>query len=191
MGMDQGYGVQLISGGGIVELETTSEERLEVFQYGRRIAWLEPVRRTDLESPETLSHLARWHEDTNEGIRERVAAILGNTNRRLFWVKTLAGTPVGHVGLAGFGCGGARVEIDQLLRGEPGVLPGVMYAAVQSLLSWTFQTFAVREIDLRVSGDCPRLLRICQRCGFRPGDGGTWSMCRADWMSAHRVLQAA
>jgi RimJ/RimL family protein N-acetyltransferase len=191
-----------------------------VFQYGRRVAWLVPVTRGDLGQPEAVSRLSRWRQAaaddlpgpfplTEEGTRRWLAEhILGAGDRLLFWVRDLDGTSVGHVGLSGLDLEGGQVEIDQVVRGQPEALPGVMYSSVQALVAWAFQTFPVQRITLQVSADNTRALRLSRWCGFedhpgqepdpagadpkRKGRGPIrLSLCRAIWMSAHALEKAA
>jgi RimJ/RimL family protein N-acetyltransferase len=166
---------------------------LPVFQYGRKLGWLEPVTRGDWHQAERRALLAGW--------LPAAAEILDVNDRLLFWVKGLDEKPVGIVGLAGIDFGSGRVEVDYLVRGVPGVLPGIMYCGLQTLMAWTFQRFAATEIGLRVPADNLPLIRLCDRSGFRdiarlPGSGaGRWvhtmTLSRQEWMTSHRREKAA
>jgi RimJ/RimL family protein N-acetyltransferase len=178
---------------------------LPVFQYGRQLARLEPVTREDLNKKEAIALLSQWRPGDGgvEGTRRWLAReFLDVADRLLFWVKGLDGTPVGYAGLAHFDFAEGRVEVWPLRRGVPGLLPGAMYAAVQALLAWAFQTAGVRTVRLEVPSDNLRALRLGERSGFRPpmpnpgGAGGEpfavmMSLSRADWMAGHRLEKAA
>ncbi len=88
-------------------------------------------------------------------------------DRLLFWVVAQSGQRIGHVGLFRFNYDLAQVEIDNIVRGESAVLPGVMEASVQALLNWTFQQLEISDVFLRVFSDNPRAIRLYERCGFR------------------------
>src|SRR5205823_1503819 len=77
------------------------------------------------------------------------------------------GLRVGHVGLFRFDFGGPSVEVDNVVRGVEGVAPGLMYAAVQALLGWTFGELGMTSASLRVMSDNARAIRLYERCGFR------------------------
>ncbi len=84
-----------------------------------------------------------------------------------------------------------------------------MYASVQAFLGWTFQTFEMMAITVQVLSDNGRALRLYERCGFHKTARitirntsteaapvatrslVTLSLSRADWMSPHRLDQAA
>jgi RimJ/RimL family protein N-acetyltransferase len=175
-----------------------------VFQYGRPIARLEPITNHDLNCVESLATLARWRTPQADAatVREEARLWLGREvldapDRVAFWVKGPDGTPVGCLGLANLDLPAGRVEIRPLLRGVPGVLPGVMYAGVQALLAWTFQHFPVRTVFIHVPANAERALRLCERSGFRgePAPAGqtsclTLSLKRSDWMAGHRLEKA-
>jgi RimJ/RimL family protein N-acetyltransferase len=177
---------------------------LPVFQYGRQIAALVPVTRDDLHQAASLALLTAWQlsapaEDAGLWLARQ---ILDGPDRLLFWVRGLDGTPVGCVGLADFDFAGARVAIKPLVRGVPGVLPGVMYAAVQALLAWTFQHSLVETVCLEIAPENLRALRLAELSGFRatalaadPPAGGrgtiTLSLSRAEWVSGHRPERVA
>jgi RimJ/RimL family protein N-acetyltransferase len=191
---------------------------IPVFQFGRKLAWLEPVNKRDLDHPESLALLNDWRRclpangladcpATAEGTRTWLARhVLEAADQLLFWVKGLDGTPLGTVGLGRFDFAGKQVEIDHLVRGVPEVLPGLMYATVQTLLGWTFQTFPVTLVTAQVSSDNARASRLYERCGFGPdtehaaagkrgpsaaGEEVTLSLSRSEWMAAHRLDRVA
>jgi RimJ/RimL family protein N-acetyltransferase len=176
---------------------------LPVFQFGRRLAWLEPVTRADLGQPQAHALLGGWRARMPDGGGPAAATadwlkgeILEAADRLLFWVKGLDGTPVGTLGLGDFDFAARRVEIRNMVRGVPELLPGVMYCAVQALAGWAFRTFGVEEIRVRVSPDNVRAVRLCERSGFRraalnPGPTLTMALSRGEWMAAHRLDKVA
>jgi hypothetical protein len=175
---------------------------LPVFQFGRKLAWLEPVTQADVKQSTSVTLLGRWSRQLlDEGGKASIGTadgqvqdILETSDRLLFWVKDLDGMPIGTLGLGHFDFADGRVEVRDMVRGVPGVLPGLMYCAVQTLVGWAFQTLGVKETIVRVASENARAIRLCERSGFRRGsDGGTVVMIlsRADWMAAHRLDKAA
>jgi RimJ/RimL family protein N-acetyltransferase len=194
---------------------------IPIFQFGRKLAWLEPVTKWDLDCRESIARFNQWrplmvdvvnpeYPLSAEGTRNWVAKdVLGVEDRLLFWVKGQDGVPLGTVGLSHFDWTKEQVEIDNMVRGVPRLLPGVMYAAVQTLLGWTFQTFAVTVIRVHLASDNARAIRLFERSGFAKGtqkgsavetkagsEGGkrvriTMSLFRSDWMAAHRLDKVA
>ncbi len=193
---------------------------IPVFQFGRKLAWLEPVTRWDLDQNESIAALTAWRARfpadapaecafTPEGTRTWLARhVLEVADQLLFWVKGLDGTPLGIVGLCHFDFVNKRLELNNMVRGVPHALPGLMYAAVQTLLGWTFQTFPVTLITAQVASDNARALRLYERCGFGSvasnASGGkkegaaagqtgsiTMNLSRSEWMAAHRLDRVA
>lgn len=142
-------------------------------------ARLEPLTWKDVERPESLALLAQWRQaamdafptqfpvtlrGTRAWLREQVLQV---ADRLLFWVADEAGNRYGHLGLARFDFLGRQAEVDNVIRGLPG-LPGVMTAAVRSLVSWSRQELGLRGLSLRVFADNQRAIRLYERCGFLP-----------------------
>jgi RimJ/RimL family protein N-acetyltransferase len=198
---------------------------IPIFQFGRKLAWLEPVTRWDLDQEESISVLSQWRLLGRDAAASRfphgregtwgwlARHVLEVPDRLLFWVKGQGGTPIGMVGLSNFDFTRQQVELDNLVRGQADLLPGVMYCSVQTLLGWTFQTFAVTAITVQVGPENVRAIRLFGRCGFgkvsrnaswgdRVGEGNstatqmdrgvvTMSLSRPEWMAAHRLDKAA
>jgi RimJ/RimL family protein N-acetyltransferase len=159
--------------------------------------------------------IAANYPQNTEGTRAWLAKhILEAPDRLLFWVKSVDGTPLGTIGLAHLQCEQEQVEMEHLFRGAPGVLPGVMYAAVQTLVGWAFQSLPVQRITLETFADNVRAIRLCERCGFggatrkpseikqplsasssaEKGDKGwkiSMTLTRNEWMAGHRMARVA
>jgi RimJ/RimL family protein N-acetyltransferase len=160
------------------EVGAAPETTLPLIQKGRLIGRLEPLSWADAANSETAPILARWRETANpffpsqfpvtlEGTqRWLIKGVLETTDRILFWVKTPDGKPVGHVGLFRFDFDKNSTEVDNIVRGEEGVLPGVMQTAIDAMLGWTFGALGIQTTTLRVMSDNVRAINLYQRLGY-------------------------
>jgi len=158
---------------------TLRQPWLPIAPEGKVTAWLEPVSWLDADRPQSIALLARWREDAALAFPTQFPVTLAGTqrwlirqllevpDRVLFWVTTLDGTRLGHVGLFRFDFPNRHVELDNVVRGQAGVMPGIVFAAIHTLLGWTFQTLQMQTLLLRVYSDSERTLRLYSRCGFR------------------------
>jgi RimJ/RimL family protein N-acetyltransferase len=139
---------------------------------------LQPVTWSDAGDTRLVGLLAEWRKKANpffpaqfpvtdEGTHRWLkTSTLEAPERLLFWAVSATGEKVGHLGLFRFDFDDRSVELDNVVRGVEGVLRGVMQAAVESLMTWTFETLAMQAMYLRVLSDNDRALRLYQRCGF-------------------------
>jgi RimJ/RimL family protein N-acetyltransferase len=160
------------------EVGAAPETTLPLIQKGRLVGRLEPLSWADAAKLETAPVLAKWRETANpffpsqfpvtlEGTqRWLVKGVLENADRILFWVMTPQGKPVGHVGLYRFDFEKNSTEVDNIVRGEEGVLPGVMQTAIDAMLGWTFGALGIQTTTLRVTSDNVRAIRLYQRLGY-------------------------
>jgi RimJ/RimL family protein N-acetyltransferase len=151
---------------------------LPVNRQGQTVARLEPVTWQDAERAEAIRLLARWREGANAFFPAQFPVTLAGTqrwvvkqllevpDRILFWVKSRDGTAIGHVGLFRFEWDEPSVEIDNIVRGEPGVLPGIIHSSLTALLNWTFEMLDVAAVCLRVLSDNERALKLYDGLGF-------------------------
>jgi len=68
---------------------------------------------------------------------------LERKDRILFWIQTLEGKPIGHLGLNRFIWKKGFAEMDNLIRGEP-ELPTAMVQAYKCLRDWAFETLGIQ-----------------------------------------------
>ena len=92
--------------------------------------------------------------------------MLETADRILFWVKTADGRPVGHVGLFRFDFESKSVEVDNIVRGEEGVAPGVIQTAIAAMLDWAFDELGCEATTLRVMSDNDRAIKLYRRLGY-------------------------
>jgi RimJ/RimL family protein N-acetyltransferase len=143
------------------------------------LAALEAVTWRDAHDEAALERLTRWRRAacldapapfplTPAGARAwLVEQVLDIPDRLLFWVKGPDDEPLGHVGLCRFDFARRSAELDHLLRGEPGVMPGVMSASVVALGAWAFDALRLGALVLRAAPGNTKALRLARRCGFR------------------------
>ena len=140
---------------------------------------LKPVTWSDAEQPDAVRMLAEWRKTANpffpaqfpvteDGThRWLLHSTLEVADRLLLWAVSTEGRRIGHLGLFRFDFAERTVELDNVVRGVEGVAPGLMQAAVDSLLAWTFETLATEAVYLRVLSDNDRAMRLYQRAGFQ------------------------
>jgi RimJ/RimL family protein N-acetyltransferase len=148
------------------------------FLNNSRLAALEPVTWADADRPDAVALLARWREEAADAFPGRfpvthagthlwlIQQVLRVSDRLLFWLKDSAGAPLGHLGLNRFHFEQRQAELDNVVRGVPDVQPGIMTAAVRTLLTWSFTTLQMDALALRVFADNERAVRLYERCGF-------------------------
>src|SRR2546430_10207579 len=123
---------------------------------------MEPVRWHEAERQHAIALLGRWRERASPFFpaqfpvtlpgsqRWLLKQLLEVPDRILFWVRGSDGRAVGHVGLFRFDWDDPSVEIDNIVRGEPGILPGVIHHGVCALLAWTLATLHMDTVFLPV-----------------------------------------
>ena len=93
--------------------------------------------------------------------------VLDVPDRILFLVQDRFGHTVGHLGFAGADNSERALEVDNVVRGEPDVQPGLMGAALAGLLEWALDCFRPARIHLRVFADNVHAIAFYRRHGFR------------------------
>ena len=136
------------------------ELTIPVHQQGRAIARLRPVHVNV--APQEITLLMEWRNQNREaffswfvataqGTRDWLKEqILSREDRILFFVETLDGVPLGHIGLTSFDFSSKTCEIDNVLRGRDEFIKGGMSAALQALINWVFIYLGANSVYLRV-----------------------------------------
>lgn len=106
--------------------------------------------------PVTVEGTARW-------MQERLLAV---EDRMLFLVLDRFGEPVGHLGFANCLNAACEMEIDNVVRGVGGVAPGIMRAAMETLLEWARVTIGPAGFFLRVFADNDHAVGFYRELGF-------------------------
>jgi len=128
---------------------------------------------------EEVRLLAEWREAnaewfptkfkvTKKGTRKWLEEqVIGAKDRILFWIQTLNGSLIGHLGLYRFDSKQHSCEIDNVVRGKQNIMPGIMTLASKALLNWSFSNLGLKTITLRVFSDNERAIALYERCGFK------------------------
>jgi perosamine synthetase len=139
---------------------------------------LVPLCELHADDPRLIADLGRWraaHADafptqfpvTDAGTARWLrAGVLDAHDRLLFLVCDRHGHPVGHLGFANALAGDRELEVDNVLRGEPGDA-GLMAVALDALLRWGREVLGAQRVHLRVFEDNRRAVGFYERLGFR------------------------
>lgn len=140
--------------------------------------YLLPVCQFHAGDAELVGTLARWREENASAYPTQFPVTLSGTadwlrrrvleaeDRLLFLVADARGRLVGHLGLANALDETAEVELDNVVRGVPGLAPGIMSYAVRALLDWAMEHLRPRQIHLRVFEDNTHAVEFYRRLGF-------------------------
>ena len=122
--------------------------------------YLVPFSKLDLTEIDLIKLLKDWREVnqfayptrfpvTLDGTKQWLEkGVLANDNRMLFWISNSKLDRLGHIGVVKV-LDGTELEIDNVLRGVPGV-PGLMAKAMQALEVLIEEEFSLEKITLRV-----------------------------------------
>lgn len=143
--------------------------------------YLVPVCELHAADDQLISKLADWrHENafayptrfpvtavgTKSWLRSK---LLDVEDRILFLVLDHHGNPVGHLGFADCINGEAEMEIDNVVRGEKEVEPGIMRNAMEALINWAEEVIGPRSIYLRVLRTNDHAIQFYRRLGWTDG----------------------
>jgi perosamine synthetase len=91
--------------------------------------------------------------------------LLPREDRILFFVYTLKGIPIGHLGLSRFNFEGCSCEIDNVVRGRKEE-KGLMALSTQTLITWGKEKLSLKDIYLRVLSDNIHAITFYEKLGF-------------------------
>ena len=129
--------------GEIKRLQESDRFRAACVRQHREVGTLEPVGWSDAKDSDAIARLAEWREAVGDVFPARFPVTLEGTerwltqkllqvpDRLLFWVRDRSGQTVGHLGLFRFDYARRHVELDNVIRGVPGVTPGIMEGSVR------------------------------------------------------------
>jgi perosamine synthetase len=125
-----------------------------------------------------LADLTRWRNEnvsaypsqftatsmsTRAWLRDRV---LGVPDRMLFLVVNKFGRTIGHLGFASAINDDCSLEMDNIVRGVKTGEPGIMSAAMNTLIDWAEEKLGPQEIYLRVFEDNKHAIGFYEKLGF-------------------------
>jgi perosamine synthetase len=147
--------------------------RALVFDHGLLL----PVCELHADDEQLIGALSRWRREHADAFPTQFEVtdvgtarwlrrqLLDVEDRILFLVCDRHGHPVGHLGFANALGGDREIELDNVVRGEPGQR-GLMSQSVSVLLGWAAEMFGPREVRLRVFDDNRHAVRFYERLGF-------------------------
>jgi len=143
------------------------------------IGRLAPITLSVLDNAEIIWRLTKWR---NQASRYFLTQFNATTERTKRWLEEvvlkdhsrlmfLIYSPTKLIGQYGFkGLAVDSVEIDNLIRGEIGGHPELIYYAEIALIKWLFATFRIKRIYGFVLADNFIVLHLHQSVGFRHTD---------------------
>ncbi len=141
-----------------------------------------PICALNAASDELIRKLALWRKENARAFPTQFTVtvpgtaswirkgILGVEDRILFLVEDAKGVAVGHIGFANCINDSMDMEIDNVVRGRSNIGPGIMTAALRTLIDWAREKFHPLSISLRVFNDNRHAIEYYERCGFVEGD---------------------
>lgn len=125
-----------------------------------------------------IALLAKWREGAADAFPAQFAvtipgtktwcekALINAPERLLFWVIDGSGKKIGHVGLFRISEDGQHIEADNIVRGEVSSSKGLMFRALEKLLSWQRQELAIPKSFLRVFADNEKAIALYKKLGY-------------------------
>lgn len=148
-----------------------------------------PVCELHTDDERLIADLARWRSGAQFAFPTRFpvsvvgtrrwlrAGLLDVPGRVLFLVCDRHGHAVGHLGFASADAEDGSMEIDNVVRGERAVAPGLMGEALDALIAWAEELFAPERILLHVFDDNSHAIGFYRRHGFH--DAGRVPLVRS------------
>ena len=143
---------------------------------GSEIGSLVPFTRASLQDKKLIEKLVKWRNQSMSSFLTQFTAsfertrtwlehtVLGQHDRLLFIIRTPA-KAVGHIGFINLTEDSA--ELDNLVRGEMGGDPKLIYFAERTLLQWMFGTFGIDRIYCNNLSHNEMVLGLHRSLGFK------------------------
>jgi len=123
---------------------------LPVYDEGKKIvAFLRPITKNYIETiPNCVELMSKWRIEnptistgkftvTHERTQRWLDNLVINKNDRIiFLIMDFSGNYLGHIGYASFNYKKKSAEIDSVLRGVKGVMPGLMGFCMNTIIEW-------------------------------------------------------
>lgn len=160
--------------------ETTQfhEVLLKAIPFKNPDGYLLPVSKIHIKDNGLIEKLSQWREEnsfayptqfpiTFEGTKNWLQGkLLDVPDRILFLVCNEFGETVGHLGFASCLNDQKIMEIDNVIRGDKKMSPGIMSAAMKALLIWAQKELSPSQIFLRVFEDNNKAIKYYEKMGF-------------------------
>lgn len=143
---------------------------------GKNIGFLKPIDAQTATKREVLEYLTKWRrmfmryfltqfnptvERTDEWLRR---IVLPSDDRLIFLICDIDGRPIGNFGICNLSS--SEAELDNLIRGEKGGDPKLVYFSELSLLRWLFFELNIPLAVLHVFSNNPKNIALQQSVGF-------------------------
>jgi len=154
------------------------ENHIPILRDSDNIGTLVPITNEVLKSHDDIALLAKWRDEsqewfptqfkvTIEGTKKWLEnALLGTSDRILYFVCNKDGDKIGHVGLNRFDYKNQCCELDNIVRGKTGD-KGIMEASCRSLINYSISTFKLKNMYLQVFSDNQKAMHLYHRIGFQ------------------------
>lgn len=152
---------------------------LPVYHEDRLKAYLHPITYDyNISLPGIVPALSQWRRDTPfawnsvfEVTDERTEKwlekfVLNKKDRIIFIIKDLQNNFVGQIGLAGFNYSDESAEIDAVVRGRKDVIPGIMSAALNTIIKWGRDYLGIGFFFLNVFDDNTHAIEFYKKNNF-------------------------
>ncbi len=148
-----------------------------VEENGKTLGTLRAITAQDVENDGLVAALSAWREKhswwfpaqfkvTREGTKSWLRkGVIENKDRILFLLQDESGKMIGHMGFYRFDFANRSCEADNIVRGEEGH-PGIMTAAMRTLLAWGMQNLKLGAFSLQTYEDNEKAIALYERCGF-------------------------
>lgn len=152
---------------------------LPVYQEDLLKAYLHPITYDYIVSlPGIVHELSQWRrntpfawnsvfEITDEKTEKWLKTfVLEKKDRIIFIIKDLQNNFIGQIGLAGFNYNDNSGEIDAVVRGRKSVLPGIMSAALNTIIKWGKDYLGIKNFFLNVFDDNTHAIEFYKNNNF-------------------------
>ncbi|MGL5883099.1 MAG: GNAT family N-acetyltransferase [Synechococcus elongatus] len=144
---------------------------------GERVGYLIPINKHLASNPFVIQKLTKWRkmfkkyfltqftptENRTKSWLESV--VLPSGNRVLFLIYTSSNDIIGNFGICDLS--EEKAELDNLIRGEKGGHPQLIYFAELSLLRWLFYDLCIPKVCLHVFSNNYKTISLHESVGFR------------------------
>ena len=128
--------------------------------------------------PEYIPLVFRWRAENQEGFHDEFENTLKKTenwfdnillprkDRILFFIHSLEGMPIGHLGVSTFDFENKSCEIDNVVRGVKEGYRGIMTYSTKTIINWSKDILKVKNIYLRVFSDNDHAIEFYKKNNF-------------------------